>query len=225
MDFGEIHLEGKKKPRVIKSRANIFFDSNEKIVTKRSKIRLKTATRFTVEIGNILPAAADKWKGKTPDATLDNKYIALGTSALLPRRKVSMDANMKYSQTAYTPTFNEPIQYTFTHLTMSLMPQLDVLPFVRVGIGLEGGVLLSGKFNNDRQFFLFGQEHPLYGALRYGTSFQVLLGRTKKTGIAVGANYYLLNDKLPVLLSSTAAANIPEAQWHHGFRVFLRWKI
>ncbi len=216
---------GKKMPKLIKSRANIYFDSNEKIVTKRSKIRLKKITRFTLEVGSIFPNATDPWKGKALDATFSNKYIALGTSALLPKKPVSMDAYMRYSNTTFVPTFNEPISYTFTHLTMSLQPQVDVLPFLRVGIGLEGGVLLKGKFNETQQFSLFRQDNPTYGALRYGASFNVLMGRTKKTGIAIGASYYLLNDKLPVLLSPTPASNILEAQWHNGFRLFVKWKI
>lgn len=217
---------GKKAPRVINSRANIYFDSNENVITKRSKIRLKKGTRFVLEAGAIFPSAPEKWRIPAIGFSMDNKYLGIGTSALLPKRSFSMDVGMKYSREVYEQDFEEPgvevPMQTFNHLSFNFTPQVDLLPFLRIGLDLEAGVLLSGKLDNNREFFLFGQEHEQYGPLRYGGALKILLGRTQNTGLSIGGAYYTFHDKLPIFINT---AGLVEAQWHDGFRVFLRYKI
>lgn len=218
---------GKKAPKVIKSRANIYFDSNENVITKRSKVRLKKAARFTLEVGTIFPSKPlVEYKVKDFGVSFDNKYIGLGISRLRPKRIFSMDVGMKFSRTTFVFDTDEPqvelSAFRFDHLMLNLSPQLDVLPFLRVGVDLEGGVLLSASQFEQRRFFLFGDQPDRFSPLRYGGALHVLMGRTRKTGLALGASYYLFREKIPVYLT---AAGLPVLQWNDGFRVFLRYKI
>ncbi len=218
---------GKKAPKVIKSRANIYFDSNENVITKRSKVRLKKAARFTLELGAVFPSKPlVKWKVADLTPAFDNKYLCLGISRLMPTQLISMDVGIKYSRTAYVFDTDEPgveeSIYRFNHLTANLTPQIDLLPFLRVGLDLEGGVLVSANQFNNRTFFLLGEQPDTFSALRYGGALKILFGRTQKNGLALGASYFVFREKTPVHLT---AAGISEFQWNDGFRVFLRYKI
>jgi hypothetical protein len=225
---GYISFNIKAKPRKVRkivSQANIYFDTNEPVRTKKSRIRLKRSSRFTLEIGVQQPQAFGDWVTPSPDLSLDNKFIGIGTSALIPKKRLSLDASIRYSVERYDfAEASAEFSYKFKHLTFNLTPQIDVLPFLRIGIGAEGGVLLSGENNGFQEFNVFDQtqQDDRYGPLRYGGVLQVLIGATKKQGFALGASYNRYHDIIPVVFPFITEI---DSRWHNVFRFYLRYKI
>lgn len=233
---GYVTFNIKPKPRKAKrvvTQANIYFDTNEPVTTKKSRIRLRRSSRMTLEIGVQQPQALPDWSIPRQDFSFDNKFIGLGTSALLPKRRLSLDASIRYATERYafaeaTAEFN----YRFRHLTANIIPQVDVLPFLRVGVGVEGGVLLrafqifpGGPETGVEEFNLFDQaqtQDERYGPLRYGGIAQLIIGASKKRGFAFGAAYHRFHDKIPVVYPFITQV---DTRWHNVFRLFVRYKI
>lgn len=218
---------GKKKPKYIQSKAHIFFDTNEPVVTKASKIRLKRAHRLTLEAGLVMPDKTAYWAPIAPSASLENKFIGIGFSRLLPKRLLNLDWGLRYSRSDYK-LIDRPIEpgvsfnpYTFQHLTLHLTPQLDVLPWLRLGLGGEAGLVLSGDNFGRREYSLSNTDNSFYSPLRWGGTAHVLIGNTRKSGVAVGVMYYRFNEKLPIL----SDFNTGDVNWHGGLRLFLRYKM
>lgn len=222
-----------RKSRKIVTQANIYFDSNEAVKTKKSRIRLRRSARLTLEVGVQRPQAHLDWSVPATDFSLDNKFIGLGTSALIPKKRISLDASIRYSVERYAfAEATAELNYRFRHLTMSLIPQVDVLPFMRIGIGLEAGALITGH-----QIFPGGPPEGIeqfnilrasetqderYGPLRYGGGVQIIIGASRKRGFAFGASFNIYHDELPIVYSLITQENDP---WHNVYRVFLRYKI
>ncbi len=233
---GYVEFKIKPKPRKAKkvvTQANIYFDTNDPVKTKKSRIRLRRSSRLTFEVGVQQPQALADWSIPAPDFSFDNKFIGIGTSALLPQKRISLDASIRYSVERYafaeaTAEFN----YRFRHLTVSLIPQVDVLPFLRIGVGVEAGALLTGHrifpggpAQGIEEFSIFNpdlQQAERYGPIRYGGGIQVLVGASRKRGFALGASFNRYHDEIPVVYSFISEI---DSRWHNVYRFFIRYKM
>lgn len=213
-----------RKQKRINTQANIYFDKKEVVTTKKSKIRLLRSNRFTLTVGVHSPRPVPNWAIPTVDFSMDNKFISIGTSALLPKSRVSMDASILYSTEKYeSAEIGAEQTYNFQHLTFNIIPQIDVLPFLRIGVGVESGLLLAGYSNETLEFSpIQANTDERYTAIRYGGIAQILIGRTKKRGLALGASYNRFHDDLPILRPNSQGE---EQKWHDSIRIFLRYKI
>lgn len=226
---GYILFNIKAKPRKVRritSQANIYFDTNEPVRTRKSRIRLKRSARLTLEVGVQQPQALPDWSIPAPAVNFQNKFIGLGTSALLPKKRISLDASIRYSIENYDfAEASAEFSYQFNHLTVNLIPQFDVLPFLRIGVGAEAGALLRATHSGFLEYNIFDpdqQPDERYGPLRYGGTAQVLIGATKKQGFALGASFSRFHDEIPVVFTFITQV---DSRWHNVFRFFVRYKI